>query len=261
MEDEPAEIFMASSNHNSSQETKRFRMSSELSDAFGNMFTSYWPRFITITGTDHDFESMSMIRIFETLEELIGPVESGRRLRNGSVLVQTRTKTQSETLLNTTDLDGITVSTEPHKTLNQCRGTIISRESHRSSDEEITRWLRKKNIELVRRMDLKKRNPLQQQKNKLQILILSFPGNQLPKKTNIGIEMCKVKPFIPNPQRCFKCQKYGHVISKCRGQERCSIVQQQTTHTPKKSHATVHQNVPTAAKHILHTTETVQNGS
>lgn len=224
---------MTSSNQNSSSEAKRFRMSSDLSDAFGNMFTSYWPSFITITGNNYDFESLSIIRIHDILEDLIGPVESGRRLRSGSVLVQTRTKVQSEKLLNTTMLDDVSITAEPHKTLNHCRGTIISRESYRSSDEELTRWLNKKNIDLVRRIDLKKKFPTQ--KHQLQILILSFPGKNLPNKINIGFEMCKVKPYIPNPQRCFKCQKFGHVISKCRGQERCSnCAEIDHVHTPEQ---------------------------
>ncbi|GFW26128.1 uncharacterized protein TNCV_3396241 [Trichonephila clavipes] len=33
---------------------------------------------------------------------------------------------------------------------------------------------------------------------------------------------CKIRPYIPNPLRCFKCQRFGHSQTSCRGQLTCS---------------------------------------
>ncbi|GFX67637.1 uncharacterized protein TNCV_3933791 [Trichonephila clavipes] len=33
---------------------------------------------------------------------------------------------------------------------------------------------------------------------------------------------CKIRPYIPNPLRCFKCQRFGHSQTACRGQLTCS---------------------------------------
>ena len=32
----------------------------------------------------------------------------------------------------------------------------------------------------------------------------------------------KVVPYIPNPLRCFKCQRYGHGSSRCSREQKCS---------------------------------------
>ncbi|GFV68801.1 uncharacterized protein TNCV_1969731 [Trichonephila clavipes] len=33
---------------------------------------------------------------------------------------------------------------------------------------------------------------------------------------------CKIRPYIPNTLRCFKCQRFGHSQTSCRGQLTCS---------------------------------------
>lgn len=37
----------------------------------------------------------------------------------------------------------------------------------------------------------------------------------------IGLQRYKTKVFIPNPIRCFKCQRFGHVATSCRSNIRC----------------------------------------
>ncbi|GFW88370.1 transposable element Tcb1 transposase [Trichonephila clavipes] len=37
-----------------------------------------------------------------------------------------------------------------------------------------------------------------------------------------GYLNCKIRPYIPNPLRCFKCQRFGHSQTACRGQLTCS---------------------------------------
>lgn len=32
----------------------------------------------------------------------------------------------------------------------------------------------------------------------------------------------KVRPYVPNPRRCFKCQRYGHGSQSCRGRQTCA---------------------------------------
>lgn len=43
----------------------------------------------------------------------------------------------------------------------------------------------------------------------------------VPESIKIGYIHCKVHEFIPQPLRCFKCQRFGHVASGCRGKEKC----------------------------------------
>ncbi|GFX84332.1 uncharacterized protein TNCV_4134431 [Trichonephila clavipes] len=56
---------------------------------------------------------------------------------------------------------------------------------------------------------------------------LSFASqaSRYPKlRSNIkaGYLNCKLRPYIPNPLRCFKCQRFGHSQNSCRGQLTCS---------------------------------------
>ncbi|GFT91753.1 uncharacterized protein TNCV_3438051, partial [Trichonephila clavipes] len=37
-----------------------------------------------------------------------------------------------------------------------------------------------------------------------------------------GYLNCNIRPYIPNPLRCFKCQRFGHSQTVCRGQLTCS---------------------------------------
>ena len=45
--------------------------------------------------------------------------------------------------------------------------------------------------------------------------ILTFSSLDLPHSVKIGYISAKVNLYIPNPMRCFKCQQYGHHISRC----------------------------------------------
>ncbi|GFV20744.1 uncharacterized protein TNCV_1784061 [Trichonephila clavipes] len=47
-------------------------------------------------------------------------------------------------------------------------------------------------------------------------------GPNLPSKIKAGYLNCKLRPYIPNPLRCFKCQRFGHSQNSCRGQLTCS---------------------------------------
>ncbi|GFY35358.1 uncharacterized protein TNCV_797071 [Trichonephila clavipes] len=47
-----------------------------------------------------------------------------------------------------------------------------------------------------------------------------FP--KLPTSIKVGYLNCKIRPYVPNTLRCFKCQRFGHSQTACRGQLTCS---------------------------------------
>lgn len=189
---------------------KRFRSNS---DEFQNM-PSVWNRYLIITGTDDRFSKVSAIAIYNALKKIIGEPEDTRRLQDGSVLVKVGNSRQSENILNLKGIDGASVEVKPHKTLNTCKGTVVSRESHRCTDKELNEWLSDRRVIEIKRIKLRK--------HPLELLILTFQGEYLPTKIPVGFEWCKVRQYIPNPRRCFKCQRYGHIINNCRNKERCA---------------------------------------
>jgi hypothetical protein len=53
-------------------------------------------------------------------------------------------------------------------------------------------------------------------------VMIHFDEEKLPERVYVGFLSYVVRPFIPPPLRCFKCQKYGHVAAVCRGRQRCA---------------------------------------
>lgn len=67
---------------------------------------------------------------------------------------------------------------------------------------------------------------LQYVKNKERLdslsVMLQFDEERMPERIKIGYVSYPVRPYVPPPLRCFKCQKYGHVSAVCRGNLRCA---------------------------------------
>ena len=53
-------------------------------------------------------------------------------------------------------------------------------------------------------------------------VVITFLGDELPKKVYYGYRAYRVKLYIPKPTRCYKCQTFGHIAAQCRGREKCS---------------------------------------
>ncbi|GFU62247.1 putative RNA-directed DNA polymerase from transposon X-element [Trichonephila clavipes] len=106
----------------------------------------------------------------------------------------------------------------PHRTLNSCRGVISESDLLCASETEILEGLSDQGVTQVRRIKIKKDSSLFPTKN----LILTFNSPKLPSNIKAGYLNCKVRPYIPNPLRCFKCQRFGHSQTSCRGQLTCS---------------------------------------
>ena len=52
--------------------------------------------------------------------------------------------------------------------------------------------------------------------------ILTINGQEFPKEIKVGFLIRNTKVYIPNPQRCFNCQKYGHNKRFCKNEQKCA---------------------------------------
>jgi len=134
-------------------------------------------------------------------------------------LIQCRTKTQSDNLLKTKLFFDIKVKVYPHPTLNTCKGIIRCRDLANCTDiDEIKTNLKPKGVSDVYRIKSKRDGVLID----TDTYILTFDTPTLPENISIDYQRIKVQPYIPNPLRCFKCQKLGHHFKNCRADAACA---------------------------------------
>lgn len=50
-------------------------------------------------------------------------------------------------------------------------------------------------------------------------VMLQFNEERMPERLYIRYVGYMLRAYVPSPIRCFKCQKYGHVVAVCRGKQ------------------------------------------
>ncbi|GFU90556.1 uncharacterized protein TNCV_2574891 [Trichonephila clavipes] len=106
----------------------------------------------------------------------------------------------------------------PHRSLNFSRGVISEPDLLTTPDAEILDGFSDQGVIQVRRITIKKDATVIPTKH----MILTFNNPNLPATVKARYLNCKIRPYVPNPLRCFKCQRFGHSQTACRGQLTCS---------------------------------------
>src|SRR5579863_7633401 len=52
-------------------------------------------------------------------------------------------------------------------------------------------------------------------------VLLTFIGTKKPNHVTIDLQRFRISEYKPRPTRCFKCQRFGHISTSCRGSSRC----------------------------------------
>ena len=151
-----------------------------------------WPRFLIIGSTNEGaLRKLSPFAIDKGLQGLAGSLKSVKKLRN---------------LLKSRLLCNLPIKVTPHSSLNSCKGVIRSRDLEGVSEEEICENLTSQGVVGVKRINIRRNNEL----FPTNTLILTFNSPTLSNSVKAGYLNIPVAPYIPNPLRCFKCQKFGH---------------------------------------------------
>ena len=136
---------------------------------------------------------------------------------NGSLIVKTKTRAQTKALLKCTNFCEKAVTVSLHFARNTTKGTIFAPEMRSMSEEEILDGLRPEGVCHVRRLTTFRDG----QKRDTSLLVLTFNTTKLPDTLLAGHIRYSVRVFIPNPLRCYNCQRFGHGSKFCKQSARC----------------------------------------
>lgn len=197
------------------RETKRKR--GEDSNNYEN--TEIWPRFITISSkeTEKPLTKLSPFVIEKAITGMAGAPKSVKKLRSGQILVECEKKAHSTNLLRTTSMAGIAIETKAHAFLNSSKGVIKSKELECCTEDELTQELKNQGVISAYRIKIKR----DKKEIATNTIILTFNKPTPPKEIRAGFLNIKIEDYIPNPMRCFNCQKLGHLKKHCKRNAVC----------------------------------------
>ncbi|XP_067121978.1 uncharacterized protein [Centruroides vittatus] len=181
--------------------------------------TSSHPAYLIVHATgEKPLSKASPFLIQKLFESTIGQLKKIQKLRSGDLLVETASPQQSAKLLQTKTLGEMEVTVTPHGSLNSSRGVISEIDLMSEDESDIQIGLSDQGVVAVRRISIRRDGKLIPTKH----LILTFNKPTLPSFITAGYLRCSVRPYIPNPLRCFKCQRFGHSQTSCRGKSVCA---------------------------------------
>jgi hypothetical protein len=161
--------------------------------------------------------TLSPFIVEKTILGLVGKPKSVKKLRSGDLLIECERKAQTENVLKIKTFHDIPVTCSAHSTLNTSKGVIRCRDLAGVGDKEIVEGMKNEGVTAVRRIRIKRNNNLQDTNT----IILTFNKPTVPKVVKVGFLQVKVEVYIPNPLRCYKCQKYGHHEDRCSRSQIC----------------------------------------
>lgn len=182
------------------------------------------PKYVVIKRIDDDetktLKCVNPFLIQKAIDQQAGDVKSITRTQQGTILVETISKLQAEKMYKMTSLGmGINVNVYEHPTLNTSRGVVSCYDFTFMTDDEILDGLKDQHVVAIKRFT--RRVADSQSRINTQSATLTFNLPQLPEKIHMAFQSCTVRPFIPQPLRCFNCQKSGHGSFKCKSTANC----------------------------------------
>ena len=162
--------------------------------------------------------AISPFLVAKSLTDSIGPGYKATKMASGDLLLEVRDKLQHDKLASLKVFGDTPITVTPHRSLNTVRGVVSEIDFIDLTEGELLEGWQEQNVTEVRRIKIRRENNEIPTKH----LIVTFASSTLPEFLESGYTKTRVRPYIPNPRRCFKCQKYGHGSQTCRGHLTCA---------------------------------------
>jgi hypothetical protein len=161
--------------------------------------------------------TLSPIALSKELRKKIGEVDTAKILRDGSLLVICKTEDQKNKALKMDSVGKKKVNERKILGERRMKQGVITGIPIEEDLEKLKQTISGGEVSRIKRL---KRTMNGERMDSLSIL-LDFHDPVLPERVKIGYLSFAVRPFIPPPLRCYKCQKYGHIAAVCKGKQRC----------------------------------------
>ena len=193
------------------------RLHIESSDSESEKKTNNFPRFIVLESLENTQLSKISPFIIQKIISANFQPKTVKSLRDGKLLIEVTQEKHANFLLKMKTFHNIKIKGYSHEKLNQSKGVVRSQELSLCSIEEIKSELKTQGVIDAQRITIKKEG----RTIETNTYILTFNSPTIPKELKIGYNISKVELFIPNPLRCYKCQKFGHHEDQCRNLSVC----------------------------------------
>ena len=173
------------------------------SDSDSDTPISSFPRFIVLESLeDKQLTKINPFVVHKIISGIVSPI-SVKNLNNGNLLVEVDKRTYADNLLNMKLFTNIKIKSYAHASLNSSKGVVRSSELSLCTLDKIKSHLKTQSVTDVKRITLKRNDKI----ISTDTYILTFGRPQIPKELKVGYTNVRVNPYIPNPLRCYNCQK------------------------------------------------------
>ena len=200
--------FPAISHSNSNNKQQRHDSDNEPNTSAYFKSMDNFARFLIIKSDEGEdpITNLSPFVIEKQIEAILGTPKSVKKLKNKTLLVETNRKTQTENLLKVKKFFNLNVTVSEHKTLNTSKGIIKDRALKGEAEANICEYLQSQGVIAVKRFTIKKNYDT----IPTNTLLLTFNSVTVPNSLKIFYRVIPVEIYVPNPLRCFNCQRFGH---------------------------------------------------
>ena len=182
---------------------------------------------VFVKGCEIDITAVNARRVQTDVRVIIDRVPNIVKVYK-SLRIDCDSENEKRTLMNTHYLAGHRVEyTEPYwKTRNNAPRKSKHRGIIFGVDEEISNEEMSMEIGATAERIIKKFGG----RTKITKQMVIYFENELPQYVSYGYRRYRVSEFLPDPTRCFQCQKYGHKAKECHSRTTCPICAEKHTY-------------------------------